>query len=414
VPENRAVSAVAIGAFGANAKGSVEAIGALWKDKDPNVRIAACRALGDIGPAAASAVPQLNKVLDDDVGAVTLAAADALGQIGESAVPVLATRLQDKDLRQLAASVLTTLGPKAKGAVDSLVPLLGSDDLATRREALVALAAIGPDAKAAAPALRERLKSADDRGRAGAAYALVKILGKAALPDLRAALEVKDSPHLHLASAWGLVTLEPDNADHVKLAIPLLTAGLTAEHPVARKECAAALGRIGKPAGSAVDALLKATSDPEGAVRADAMGALAEIDPAAEGVLERAVTLLDDEISDVRLGAAYALGRIGPPAKAGIPGLKQLARSRTPAEHGVALWSLVRIAPGKEVIDLAVPVFIKALKHPKPEWRIEAARSLGDVGGSRVEVRKALMDASKDEDKNVQEAVAAALKRLGT
>jgi HEAT repeat protein len=414
VPENRAVSAVAIGSFGANAKASVEAIGALWKDKDPNVRIAACRALGEIGPAAASAVPQLNKVLDDDVGAVTLAAADALGQVGEGAVPVLAARLQDKDLRQLAASILTTLGPKAKGAVDSLVPLLGSDDLATRREALVALAAIGPDAKAAAPMLRERLKTADDRGRAGAAYALVKILGKGALPDLRAALEVKDSPHLHLASAWGLVTLEPENADHVKAAVPLLTAGLTAEHPVARKECAAALGRIGAPAAGSVDALLKATADPEAAVRAEAIGALGEINPTAKGVLERAVELLGDEISDVRLGAAYALGRIGPAAKAGVPGLKQLARSRTPAEHGVALWSLVLIAPGKDVVDQAVPVFIKALKNPKPEWRIEAARSLGDIGGTRVEVRKALMDASKDEDKKVQEAVTAALKRLGT
>ncbi|MCC7419491.1 MAG: HEAT repeat domain-containing protein, partial [Planctomycetaceae bacterium] len=312
------------------------------------------------------------------------------------------------------ASILATLGPKAKGAVDSLIPLLKSEDMATRREALVALAAIGPDAKAAAPVLRERLKTADDRGRAGAAYALVKILGKGALPELHAALEVKDSPQLHLASAWGLVTLEPDDAEHVKSAIPLLTTGLTAEHPVARKECAAALGRIGRPAADAVDALLKATADPEAAVRAEAISALAEINPKAEGVLERGVELLNDEISDVRLGAAYTLGRIGPQAKAGVPGLKQLARSRTPAEHGIALWSLVRIAPGKDVIDQAVPVFIRALKHPKPEWRIEAARSLGEIGGSRVEVRKALMDASKDEDKKVQEAVAEALKRLGT
>lgn len=414
VAENRAASAVAIGSYGAAAKGSVAAVAALWKDREPSVRIAACHALGEMGPAAAGAVVQLDKALDDEVGTVTLAAADALGRVGESAVAPLTARLKDPGLRQLAAAVLGGMGPVAKGSVPVLIKLLDEQDLPTRRAALLALASIGPDAKDAAPALRKKLETADDRGRAGAVYGLVKILGKEALPELKAASKVKNNPQLQLASAWGLLTLEPENPEHVQIALPLLIEGLAkAEVPVARKECAAALGHLGKAAESAIPALLKATADPDASVRAEATGALAEVGPTAKGVLENAVVLLDDGSQEVRLAAAYTLGLNGKEAQAGVPGLRQLARSRVPAEHGLALWALVRVAPGKEVIDQAVPVFIRALKHPKPRWRVEAARSLGDVGRGRDDVKKALTEAQGDKEKQVSEAATAALKQLG-
>ena len=106
----------------------------------------------------------------------------------------------------------------------------------------------------------------------------------------------------------------------------------------------------------------------------------------------------------VRMEAAYALGTIGPEAKAAIPALKKAAEDRNVNVHlaaQLALWrttgdeNLVQLAVTETVKEgrsgaalgnatawfasigaSAVPVLLKNLKHPHPRVRGDAAISL--------------------------------------
>jgi HEAT repeat protein len=219
---------------------------------------------------------------------------------------------------------------------------------------------------------------------------------------------------LQIASAWGLVTLEPTNAEYVKLAVPELIHGLMADNPIAKKECAATLRRLGKTAEVAVPELLRLLDNKDASVRSEALSALAEINPKAAGLAPKAVALLDDDNNEVRVTAAYTLGRIGPDAKAGVAGLRQMLRSRDNQERGVAAWALVQIAPTPELIETAIPLFLRGLQSPNPEYRAESARTLGKVGGKRADVRTALETATKDGNESVRKAAGEALKKIGS
>ncbi len=50
-------------------------------DRDPKVRLAACRELAKLGTRARKAVPRLHELIDDDDGDVCNAAAAAISQI---------------------------------------------------------------------------------------------------------------------------------------------------------------------------------------------------------------------------------------------------------------------------------------------------------------------------------------------
>ena len=86
------------------------------------------------------------------------------------------------------------------------------------------------------------------------------------------------NPHLVLASAWAMAQIDPKSAEVAEKTLPVLTAGLTSDLPVARQGAAEALGQLGPAAKEAVPALEKmATSDKDKAVRAAAEKALALI-----------------------------------------------------------------------------------------------------------------------------------------
>ena len=151
-----------------------------------------------------------------------------LGRIGPDAAP--ATRIPDgADCRQGRTRVARGSAgagqyrPGAKSAVPSLVKLLRQADESDVPAIAYALGKIGPDAAEAEPVLSDLLKS----------------------PAQQAAL----------ASAWALVQIGPVSPEVAAKTLPVLTAGLANDLPLARQGAAEALGRLGPLAKEAVPAL---------------------------------------------------------------------------------------------------------------------------------------------------------------
>jgi HEAT repeat protein len=176
---------------------------------------------------------------------------------------------------------------------------LKDDDRRVRLSAVTALGQIGPGAVNAVPALVQTLDDSSGQVRA-AAVALGKV-GKAALPELVAALDAQQE-RVRLGAALALGHAGPDAEE----AIPKLIGSLNDSSPEVRAAAAAALGKVGK---EALPPLIKALNAKEDRVRLGAIEALGHLGPPARDAIPKLITFLDD--GDVRTEAMHALGRIG-------------------------------------------------------------------------------------------------------
>ncbi len=409
----RAHATGAIGQYAATAQPAVPALIAALADRDEHVRLAAARALGSIGPGAAAAVPALAKALDDPLGSVTLEAADALGHIGAASLPAIIARLQDQNMQPIMIMVIGQLGPEAKDAVPALIKLLDSSDDPIRREVMLALGSIGPGANAAVDKLLAMLQNQQAKLRPGAAYALARIGAVQAVPTLKQTVKETGDRLLAMSSAWALVTLEPQNAEFVAIALPQLISGLTHELALVRTEAANALGRIGPRADAAVPALVKAARDPDPTVRLAAIGALGEMGPvAAKDAAPVLSVLIDHTDPDLRRSAADAVGRMGASARGAIPALQQMQTLNDPIDRSMATIALVRIDPQPAAVAAALPHLTAALQSPYAGERLEAAALLGQLGHKAASAKPALEQATKDADEQVRKAASEALRQV--
>jgi HEAT repeat protein len=169
------------------------------QDEDVGVRTWAARATWQIEQDAQSALPVLIEALKDRNNQYRHLAAQTISEVGPAgavAIPVLIEALNDRpvgaesDKRWMIAWSLGMFEPEAKGAVPSLIDLLGDQNVRFRFNVAQALGAIGPDAVGAVPALIEALREDDDDLRNAAAIALENIRAgdKPAPPKLREAL----------------------------------------------------------------------------------------------------------------------------------------------------------------------------------------------------------------------------------
>jgi HEAT repeats len=139
---------------------------------------------------------------------VRVAVVRALGRIGlpdKEAVPILVGALKDSndDVFTAALQGLGRLGPRAKGSIPHLLPLLKNASLEKRVSVCLVLGFIGRSATDAVSALDKTAKSdAEPAVRLLALAALAKIDPsrlKDALPRLTAALKTKDEKQLEAA-----------------------------------------------------------------------------------------------------------------------------------------------------------------------------------------------------------------------
>lgn len=412
----RIIAVRAIAEYGPEAGDSVSMMLNLLSDENMMLRASAADALGRTGDSRNEVIAALIKALSDENAPVTLNAANALSNMGTPAVPALIQKLADKNYRRLVIEVLGEIGAGAESAVPALVELLGQvdDDSDLRREVFIALASIGPKATAATPTMMKILQNPGTiDAQAGATYVLARIGEKKALPILQELIKVAKDDKVLRSAAWALVTLDPQNAENVKLVMPHLLKATSAELPLVRKEAMTAFTTLGPAAISALPTLLEhAASDADATVRTQSLLGLVEIQAPASQALPVAIASLEDPDAKVRNAARYLLGTLGKDAHSAAPLLRETLRRGDELDRILSAWALVHVEPSKENSQAAIPLLQTALQHPNPRVRGEAAVTLGTIGAGSKEVRTALEAAQNDQDPLVQEAVNTALKAI--
>jgi len=412
----RIIAVRAIADYGAEAGDSAPLMLKLLSDESIMLRASATDALGRTGDTRVEVIEALVKALSDGNASVTLSAANALSHIGTPAVPALVQKLADKNYRRLVVEVLGEIGAGAESAVPALIELLShvGDDADLRREVFIALASIGPKATAATSAMMEILQNpATDDAQAGAIYVLARIGEKKALPGLQELIKVARDERVQRSAAWALVTLDPQNAENVKLAMPHLLKATSSDIPLVRKEAMTAFTALGPAAIAALPSLLEhAAGDADASVRMQSLHGLAEIHAPASQALPVAIASLDDPDAKVRNAARYLLGTLGEEAHGTAPLLRETLRRGDELDRILSAWALVHVEPSKENAQAAIPPLLTALQHPNPRFRAESAVTLGTIGAGSNEVRSALEAAQNDQDPLVKEAVTKALKAV--
>jgi len=411
----RADAADAIGRLGRVANSACGALCQALQDESVIVRTSAASAIGRVSEGDPSTTQHLIEAIEDKQGSVTVSAANALADIGSPAVPALLKLLDDSDYRPLAISVLGEMGQQAADAVPQLVQLLNSEDETLQREVYIALASIGPAAEAASDSLKEIVSGEGSaQQRAGAAWVLGRIGDESAVSTILKVLRSTDDEVLQRACAWAVVTLEPDNPDYARAAVPVLAAALKSDQELVRSECLNALGSVGAPAQSVLDQIVDvAQSDSSAAVRAAALHTMGLLKADSLEAKQASLSALQDSDVAVRNAARFMIGSLGERASAAAPELLDTMRTGEPFEKIVAAWALVRVTPSDDHKKAAAPFMVAALQNADPRVRQEAASTLGTIGQKTPEVLTALKSAATDENADVADAAKAALGKLG-
>ena len=160
---------------------------------------------------------------------------------------------------------------------------------------------------------------------------------------------------------------------------------------------AASLGTIGAGAADAVPALIQALKDRDKYVRSNAAKSLIQtVTP--EGIkigMSALIQALEDENKDVRREASSALGVIG--------------------QGGLAEEKAIDAIPDPIQVfkDDVVPALIQALKDENKDVRREAASALGRIGEEAKNAVPALIQALKGQDPEVRDTIVWALGKMG-
>jgi HEAT repeat protein len=240
--------------------------------------------------------------------------------------------------------------------------------------------------------------------RFGPACLCCLLLVLAALPLSPAAPLIEPEPTYHGKTLKQWIELSRDDDPKVRLravqhlgigpfdkaAVPALRRALTDDRRAVGLAAIVALGKIGRDAAEAADDLNARLKEEDAEACAEICEALGKIGPTGVPGL---VDALKDNSREVRRAAVYALGDIGPDAKAAVPALAAIFRhvdSQSP--YNEAKQALIAIG------EPAVPALIDALKDPSSDvrrWSLEALWSIGSPAKAAV---PAILERTKEED----------------
>jgi HEAT repeat protein len=396
-PQVRAYAAYALGQLGKASLPAVPALAKAFKDPDATVRRQVFKAVRAIDPGRDVVVPMLVEILTHAQPAEIVPALHTLAEFGDKVVPGAIMALEHPSARYWVCLLLAEIGPDAREAVPALAGVLTDSDVEVRREACIALGHIGSAAGAAVPALIDRLQDEDPIVVSAAAWALGSIgsAASSAIAPLTKLANDDSQQFPQIVAMWTLARLEPTNPQWRARAIPLVAALVEHENPRARRlavtaladlkadgpealsalaaalddqdaelarmaaaaladrgsqavdvltEAArdparrgfaiGALGRIGVDAQAALNTLLAATADPQAAIRAEALLALASVAPRDDRVQAALIkALASDPAGEARAAAALALGAAGVKSQAATGALQKATED---TDHGVA------------------------------------------------------------------------------
>ncbi len=331
-----------------------------------------------------------------------------------------------------------TRGFAAELSVADLIASLKAADNASQIEALVALQAKGPDAAEAVPALIDILKSASADVRAHGAEALGAI-GSAAKPAAEelARLAGKDAdPMVRREAIEALASIRPGP----KVMLPILAQlledpdpavrarvlGAIADRGAAAKEllldalgnkdtaywASLVVSELGPKIPEAVPALVKLLDSKDPAVRREAALGLAAIGQAAAAAVPGLESMIDDPVNSV--AAIYALGSIGKVSSVAVSKLVAKAEGGQPVEKTVSAWALAKLHPGDErYVRKAVTLLVASLQSDDPQVRRAAAKGLESLDGKPQIVRPIMLEALKKADEKTLILMLDAMATLG-
>ncbi len=323
----------------------------------------------------------LLEALKSDDESARLAAIDTLGLPGqqvEGAIAALIGQLGDDSatVRAHAAHALGQIGPTAKPAAEALAKLVADEDSQVRREAVRAFGRIRPGPEVSIPLFTKVLEEAEPEVRVHAMNAMAQ-QGKEVVPPLIEALSHEE------AGYWACLVLAEIGADAEQAVPALVKLFQSDDRPEVCREALLAIAAIGPGAASAVPDLIGVIGD-------------------------------DEELGD---GAAvYALGAIGPEAKAAAEKVRALAdQEDAPAFlRTICLWALARMDPEDEqLVGEVVPQLVEALKSPESRLRAAAARALLDLDPDPEIVRPVLTKVMEEASAEALDDMLDALASLG-
>jgi HEAT repeat protein/beta-lactamase regulating signal transducer with metallopeptidase domain len=244
--------------------------------------------------------------------------------------------------------------------------------------------------------LAEALRDDDPLVRLAAAEGLGGLEDPRAVEALSRALRSDESVEVRRMAAWALGEIEDARA------VPALAEALRSDKDdEVRRMSAWALGEIESATG--VEALGAALRDASPEVRKTAVWALGEIE-SPNGV-QYLIPFLEDENVEIRSQAAWALGEIESPRA--VEALSAAIDDREPKVREMVVWALGEIEAASAVEALA-----KALADANVGVRRKAAWAIGELDLSG-EAPRALIDATRDQDREVRKAAAHALGEIG-
>jgi HEAT repeat protein len=386
-PASRFWAEVVLAELGPDAAAAAEPLAKLAEKGDIEDRVQSILALARMGDAAKVAAPQLAAALESPDASLRYVAAYALGQLkladGDAALEKAATS-DDPFLVTLAVWARARIHPENTELRDHAFDLLGE-----------AVTDESPEVRRAGV---EGLSEIDD--------ALDKPQ-RLHLADTFVGLLADPDPAVSLAAGAGLIRLGPDAVD--ALVSILATPGVRQ----AGMEILAALGPAALPA---LDPMIAGLNDTDPVYRANSALAIAAIGAEAKEAVEGLASLLADEAApaEARYTAAFALGRIGPDAKAANPLLRTLADDKDEIMATVAVWAALKIQPDDtSLFDVAIPKLRHTLTKEREMARLEAAVALGEIGPRAATAIPLLeMLAEEDPSRDVRAAAARALKRI--
>jgi HEAT repeat protein len=294
-------------------------------------------------------------------------------------VPSIIKQLSNKDeeVRARAADQLGDFGPKAATAVPSLLTALNDTSPRVRGAVIHALGKIGPAARAAIPAVVAALEDPKSECRCEVPDA-IQGLGGEAIPYLLRSID-KNPPYVRAGAITALGKLGPK----ASASLPKIRPAFNDRDRDVRSAAAVALIRIqGKEAVADVSDVLLRESDPIVTLRLvdlfsnlgrDARGAV----PALIATMKRE----GDEFVESRVGASFALSRIGEPALA--PLAKVYRDTKLPPTIRATALESVRYM-GSDA-KAAVPDLVATLRDADEKIRGYAAEALGAIGPGATE-----------------------------
>ena len=306
-----------------------------------------------------------------------------------------------KAVRVDAVEAIGAMGPDAKAAVPPLLLALKRDESEeVRAAAAEALGKIGPAAEPAARGLAAVLKEDKSELVRGQAVLALGKIGKASVPYL---IELLDDPDAEVRrdAAEAVEVVGPDARDAVKPLIPLLKDA----NGGVRIAAFGALGKIGPDAADALPRLAEFLRDPP--YRNEAAAAMIGLGKASVPTFAAGVG--DKDLALRRL-SAFALGRIGPDARAGVPPLIEALKDMDfslPGRLGVAGQDRAGAAGAADALLDALK------KDDDPVVRTNAALALGQLSLAAKRIVGPLTDAMKDKDSEVRRRGRVARRRRG-